>query len=199
MKKNKCADCKDTFDADSHINYLLTDWSNGNQQAETKLLEVLHPYIHDIAHRQFKSKGGCALQTTEIVNEAYIKLRQQKSLIWQNKQHFLAVAAKVIRHVIVDHFRSEKRKKRGGIKVHLTLERLEEMIQTPSASEFDWIAVDHLLHELEAIDPQAAQVAEYKVFGGLTIPQMAAALSVSESTVSRNWKFARLWLLSQLK
>ncbi len=181
------------------INNLLIEWANGNLQVENQLIEALYPYIHQIAQKQFKSAKGSALQTTEIVNEAFINIRKQKSRNWKNKQHFFAVAAKVIRNVVVNHYRAEAMQKRGGLYAHVSLERLSELIEDPKGSGFDWLSIDRLLTELASIDAASAQVVEYKLFGGLTIPEMAKVLSVSESTVSRNWKFARLWLLSQLQ
>lgn len=179
------------------INLLLNKWSKGNRKIENQLVDILYPDIHRIAHFQIKSNSSNALQTTEIVNEAFIKLSSQKTVNWQNKDHFLAIAAKVIRRVIVDHYRTEFRQKRGGAEVKITLDRVSELIPHANDEIFAWSELDDLLNNLSSIDAEAAQVVEYKIFGGMSIPEMSAVMSLSESTVSRNWKFAKSWLIRQ--
>jgi RNA polymerase sigma factor (TIGR02999 family) len=181
------------------IENLLTQWSIGTDGVEDELISLLYPYIHKIARKQFKSNNSNSLQTTEIVSEAFIKLSQQKSVDWKNKNHFLAVAAKVIRRVIIDNYRSDNSQKRGRDQQILTLERVQEIIEDPSAQPYSWLHLDKLLNEFKLIDPAAAEVVEYKIFGGLTIPEMSNVMAVSESTIIRNWKFARSWLLLKFK
>ncbi|WP_223786733.1 ECF-type sigma factor [Marinicella meishanensis] len=181
------------------IDGLLQAWSDGDQQVEAQLIELMYPHIHRIAHFQIKSSSASALQTTELVNEAFIRISDQKSVDWQNKDHFLAIAAKVIRRVIVDHYRSELSQKRGGLEQHVTLEKVSDLIENAQANELNWLELDAMLLELSEIDAEAARVVEYKVFGGMTIPEMAHVMQVSPSTVSRNWQFARSWLLMQFK
>jgi RNA polymerase sigma factor (TIGR02999 family) len=111
----------------------------------------------------------------------------------------LAIAAKVIRRVIVDHYRSELSQKRGGLEQHVTLEKVSDLIENAQANELNWLELDAMLVELSEIDAEAARVVEYKVFGGMTIPEMAHVMQVSPSSVSRNWQFARSWLLMQFK
>jgi len=183
---------------DGEIEQWLDQWSNGDASVENKLIKALYPHIHTMAHFQLKSGSANAMQTTEIVNEAFIKLNDQKTVKWENKTHFLAITAKVIRAVIIDHYRAEYSQKRGGHEQHLTLERIEDFIKEPTTHDMNWLELDKLLSELNQIDSEAAQVVEYKVFGGMTIPEMAEALRVSESTVSRNWQFAKSWMLIQL-
>lgn len=180
------------------LNELLVAWSNGRSAVEPQLIEAIYPHIHKIAHNQFKSKQASALQTTEIVNEAFMHMLEKNSTVWKNKQHFYAIAAKVIRNVVIDHHRSETRQKRGGVQANLTLERVADFIESPEDSTVDWLTLDQLINELASIDKAAAQVVEYKIFGGYTLPEMAEIMSVSESTVSRNWQFARLWLLARV-
>ncbi len=184
---------------DNEIDQWLNQWSNGDESVENKLIQALYPHIHKMAHYQLKTDSASALQTTEIVSEAFIKLNDQKSVKWENKTHFLAITAKVIRAVIIDHYRAEYSQKRGGHEQHLTLERIKEFIEEPSTQDMNWLELDQLLSELNTIDPEAAQVVEYKIFGGMTIPEMAETLGVSESSVSRNWQFAKSWMLVQLK
>lgn len=178
---------------------LLVAWKNGDQEAEQQLMAWLYPQIHRLAKQQVKSRGASALQTTEIVNEAFIKLHSADGLALQDRSHFFALTARVMRQVVVDHFRSESREKRGGAEQLLTIDRFAEVIESPESSQFDWLNVDRLLTHLEQIDAAAAQVVEYRVFADLTIPEVAEVMNTSESTVSRNWKFARLWLLAQLQ
>ena len=185
--------------ADKEIEQLLTQWSNGDLTVENKLIKALYPHIHKMAHFQLKSDATNSMQTTEIVNEAFIKLNDKKTIKWKNKTHFLAITAKVIRAVISDHYRAEYSQKRGGSEQHLTLDRVKEFIEEPTTQDMNWLELDQLLSELNQIDPEAAQVVEYKVFGGMTIPEMSETLNVSESTVSRNWQFAKSWMLVQLK
>lgn len=179
------------------IDDLLKNWSNGDASVEGDLIEMLYPHIHRIAHFQIKSNSASALQTTELVSEAFIRISDQKSVDWQNKDHFLAIASKVIRRVIVDHYRAELSQKRGGLEQHVTLDKIKEFIENPGGSELNWLELDEMLQQLSELDPEAAMVVEYKVFGGMTIPEMANVMQVSESTVSRNWQFARSWLLMQ--
>jgi RNA polymerase sigma factor (TIGR02999 family) len=177
------------------INYLLSAWSDGDKGIENQLIELLYPDIHKIAHFQIKSNSSNSLQTTEIVNEAFIKLSAQRTVNWQNKNHFLAIAAKVIRRVVVDYYRAQYSQKRGGAEIHLTLEGADEFIEQAVSGQLNWLELDDLLNALHEIDSQAAQVTELKVFGGMTIPEMAKTMAVSEPTISRNWKFAKTWLL----
>jgi len=179
------------------IDKLLGEWSSGNKAVENKLMELLYPYIHKIAHFQIKSNHANALQTTEVVNEAFIKLQQQKSFNWKNKAHFLAITSKVIRRVLIDHYREETCQKRGGQEQAMTLDRFENIIEEPLSFGAEWLNIHCLLNQLHLFDPNAALVVEYKVFGGLTIPEMAQAMSVSESTILRNWNFAKSWVIRQ--
>jgi RNA polymerase sigma-70 factor (ECF subfamily) len=184
---------------DENITLLLDQWAQGDRVVENKLIETLYPYIHKLAHFQLKSKSASALQTTEVVNEAFIKLNNHKALDWKNKNQFLAIAAKVIRSVIIDQYRAENSHKRGGEHHHLTLDRIQEIIEEPDQAQINWLELDDLITQLSEIDEAAASVVEYKIFGGLTIPEMASVMAVSESTISRNWQFAKTWILMQFK
>ncbi len=184
---------------DRIVEDLLEAWSCGDKIAENKLMELLYPDIHKIAHFQLKSNHASSLQTTEIVSEAFLKLDQQKSVKWKNQSHFLAITAKVIRRVLIDHFRSTSSDKRGGNEADMTIERFENFIEDSSQFGIDWLSINHLLKQLHTIDPDAATVLEYKVFGGLTHIEMAEVMSVSESTILRNWNFARSWIIRKLE
>lgn len=191
MIEKKSADAND-------INSMLRDWSNGNRKNEDQLIKILYPEIHRIAHFQMKLNSSRALQTTEIVSEAFLRLNSQQSINWKNKEHFLAIAAKVIRRVVVDYYRSEMSLKRGGNDNHVTLSGVAEMLSDAQNNEMDWLELNDLIEQLNLIDEEAAAVVELKIFGGMTLPEMAEVMAVSESTVSRNWKFARTWILQQL-
>ena len=183
----------------NRLKQLLTQWSDGNTEIEEDLIRALYPEIKKIAKYHSKSSQNKMLQTTEIVNEAFIRIKQQQSVDWNSKEHFLAIAAKVIRRVVVDFYRAEISQKRGGHNEHLTLERMQDIIKNAAPSGMDWLDLDDLIQSLAKIDPRSSQVVEYKIFGGMTLAEIAHILSVSESTVTRNWQFARSWLLMQLK
>ena len=184
---------------EEEISHLLNQWAQGDEVVESRLIESLYPYIHKLAHFQLKSKSASAMQTTEVVHEAFIKLNNHKALDWKNKNQFLAIAARVIRSVIVDEYRAENSRKRGGEHQHLTLDRIQEIIEEPDQNNINWLELDDLITQLSNIDTDAASVVEYKIFGGMTIPEMASVMSVSESTISRNWQFAKTWILMQFK
>ncbi|WP_395374154.1 ECF-type sigma factor [Marinicella sp. W31] len=181
------------------LEQLLIQWSSGNTDVENDLIELLYPEIKKIARHHFRPSKNKLLQTTEIVNEAFIRIKKQQSVNWNSKSHFLAIASKVIRRVVVDIYRHEISQKRGGRDEHLTLERMQNIIENATPDGLDWLDLNDLLGALSQIDPMAANVVEYKIFGGLTLTEIADVLSVSKSTVSRNWQFARSWLLMQLK
>jgi RNA polymerase sigma-70 factor (ECF subfamily) len=184
---------------EEQITNLLDRWSDGEDEVEGQLIEQLYPFIHKLAHFQLKSRSASALQTTEVVNEAFIKLNDHKALDWKNRNQFMAIAAKVIRSVVIDQYRAEHSHKRGGEYHHLTLERFQEMIDQPNQEGINWLELDDLIRQLSAIDEDASQVVEYKIFGGMTIPEMAGVMKVSESTISRNWQFAKTWILMQFR
>lgn len=190
MNKNIPKNTKD-------LDHLLKQWSTGDENCEEILIGLLYPEIHRIAHFQMKLSAASALQTTELVNEAYIKLSSQKSVNWKNKNHFLAIAAKVIRRVVIDHYRSEHSLRRGGAENFVTLNSAEGLMPGSENSQFDWLVLDDLITKLRAIDKSAADIVEYKIFGDMTLGEMAMTMSVSESTISRNWKFAKTWILQQ--
>ncbi len=180
------------------IECLLTRWSDGDQSCESELMELIYPHIHALAKREFKSVGSNQLQTTELVNEAFIQLSQSKKN-WKNQSHFLAITSKVIKQILIQKHRAEHAQKRGSGMRHLTVERLEHLIDNNPSSTPCWYELSSLLEELKQIDELAADVVLYKVFGGMTRTEIADVLKISESNVSRLWSFARLWLLARMK
>jgi RNA polymerase sigma factor (TIGR02999 family) len=177
------------------ITALLQRWRTGDRAAETELLESIYPVLRALAQAQVNRNGGAlTLQATELAHEAYAKLHLQKAVDWRSRDHFFAIAATVIRRVVVDYLRRRGRDKRGG---GLPFVRLDELgdSQAPTIDEsVDWLALDQALTELESVDRDCARVVELKFFSGLTTESIAEVCSSSVATVGRQWRFARAWL-----
>jgi RNA polymerase sigma factor (TIGR02999 family) len=136
------------------------------------------------------------LQPTSLVHEAYLRLRDQRQVDWQDRLHFFRIAARVMRRVLVDHFRNRVAQKRGGLQMAIAL---EEDLAAASPSEIDVLAVDRLLTDLEALDAQQARIVELRFFAGLTVEETAEALGISKATVKRDWAVAKAWMAKELK
>jgi RNA polymerase sigma-70 factor (ECF subfamily) len=141
-------------------------------------------------------RAGHSLQATALVNEAYLRLISAKDVPWRDRAHFLAVAARVMRRILVDHARSRHYQKRGGDAVRVTL---DEAVVVAGEPDQDFVALDEALTALAAVDARKSQVVEMRFFGGLTIDETAEALQVSRDTVKRDWNMAKLWLLRELR
>jgi RNA polymerase sigma factor (TIGR02999 family) len=141
-------------------------------------------------------RAGHSLQATALVNEAYLRLINAKDVAWHDRAHFLAVAARVMRRILVDHARSRHYQKRGGDAVRVTLDEALVVAREPDE---DFVALDDALTALEAVDARKSQVVEMRFFGGLTIEETAEALQISRDTVKRDWSIAKLWLLRELR
>jgi RNA polymerase sigma factor (TIGR02999 family) len=139
---------------------------------------------------------GHSLQATALVNEAYLRLVDAQHVEWQDRTHFLAVAARVMRHILVDHARSRQYQKRGGAAARVTL---DEALLVANEPDQDFVALDDALTALAQVDMRKSQVVEMRFFGGLTLDETADALHVSRDTVKRDWKIAKLWLLRELQ
>jgi RNA polymerase sigma factor (TIGR02999 family) len=156
---------------------------------------ALYDELRAVAARHLRmERSDHTLQPTALVHEAYLRLSKQDDLRWENRLHFLNIAAAQIRRILVDHARSRGRQKRGGDRVRVTL---SEDIAAPDA-EFDVIELDEALNRLDASSPEDRQIVELKFFGGLTEREIAAVLEISERTVRRRWLFARTWLFSEM-
>jgi RNA polymerase sigma factor (TIGR02999 family) len=140
--------------------------------------------------------AGNSLQATALVNEAYLRLVDARDVAWHDRAHFLAVAARVMRRILVDHARARHYQKRGGDAVRVTL---DEALVVPCKPDQDFVALDDALTALAAVDARKSQVVEMRFFGGLTIDETAEALRVSRDTVKRDWQMAKLWLLRELR
>jgi len=173
------------------VTALLLDWSNGNAAAYDRLVPIIYDELHRIAHRYMsRERPGHTLQTTALVDEAYLRLVNQK-VHWQNRTHFFAIAAQLMRRVLVDHARSRGYQKRGGDPRKVTLGEAMFMARDRSA---ELVALDDALKELARFDDRKARVVELRFFGGLSVEETAEVLGVSVNTVKRDWTTARAWL-----
>jgi RNA polymerase sigma factor (TIGR02999 family) len=176
---------------------LLIDWGKGDQEALNKLMPLVYDELRRLAKRYLRhERPGHTLQTTALVHEAYLKLVDQKKASWQNRVQFFATAAKVMRHILVDHARSRRAYKRGGDYCRLSL---DEAVISSEEKDADLLTLNEALDSLAVLDPQQGRVVELRVFGGLTVEETAEALGVSPRTVKREWSMARAWLHRQIK
>lgn len=183
------------MDSSQDITQLLGAWRNGDLGAEEPLMALIYPHLRKIAARRLpQDDRPFTLQTTELIHEAYLKLVDQRSA-WNNRAHFFAVTARLMRRIVVDHARSRSRDKRGG---GLEPVELDEALAGGSMPTLDWIDLDSALNELARIDGRAARVVELRYFGGLTVDEMAELLSIGTATVQRDWRFARSWLKNRM-
>jgi len=174
------------------ITQLLLKWRNGDSSALNKLMPVVYEELRRMAKRYMAAeRPGHTLQTTALINEAYIRLIDHRDMSWQNRAHFFAVAAQAMRRVLVDHARTRKAAKRGGGAPKASLEEAATIPERPE----ELIALDRALSDLSVIDPRKSKVVELIFFGGLSVKETAAVLGVSPVTVMREWRAAKAWLL----
>ncbi len=175
---------------------LLQAWSGGDQGALGDLIPLLERELHKIAkHYMAAQPPGHTLQTTALVNEAYLRLIDGKRAGFHDRSHFLAVCSQIMRHVLVDHERARQAAKRGGGAEAAPLEEAWAVSPEPEA---DIVAIDEALSALSGVYPRKARVVELRFFGGLSVEETAAVLETSQDTVMRDWKFARAWLARRL-
>src|SRR6266566_3705509 len=175
---------------------LLTRWSNGDDAALAELTPLVYEELRHLAHRQMRAeRSDHTLQTTALVNEAYLRLADQTNPSWQNRAHFFAVAARAMRQIVVDYARSQRSQKRGGGALKVELD--EAAIVSPEQSK-EIVDLHEALERLATLDSRKAQVVELKYFGGLNHDEIAEVLKVSTVTVRRDWEFARAWLHTEL-
>lgn len=186
-----------TTASSSEITGLLVDWGNGDQTALEKLLPLVEQELHRLAHNYMRRENrDHILQTTALVNEAYIKLIDQTKTHWQNRAHFFAIAARIMRRILLNYARDQHRQKRGGKAVQVSLSEVS-LVCFESAEEL--IALDEALDRLAALDVRKSQVVELRYFGGLDVEETAEVLKVSPITVMRDWRFARAWLRREIE
>jgi RNA polymerase sigma factor (TIGR02999 family) len=179
-----------------HVTDLLLAWSSGERAALDALIPLVHEELLQMARRQMaRENPGHTLQSTALVNEAYLRMVDMHRVAWQNRAHFLAIAARVMRHILVDLARSKRSHKRGGRAPRVSLDEALGLTSTPA---YDVVGLDQALDTLAAVDPRRGKVVELRIFGGLTIAETAAALDVSTDTVTRDWRLAKAWLAREL-
>ena len=181
----------------SDVTALLLAWGDGDESALARLIPIVHDELHRIASACMAGeKGDHTLQSTALVNEAYLRLIGTQSVHWQNRAHFLAMAARLMRRVLVDFARSKQYLKRGGGVVSVNLAPDVALSAEPGR---DLVALDEALEALAKVDERKSRVIELRFFGGLSVAETAEALHVSPETVMRDWRLAKAWLLRQLR
>jgi RNA polymerase sigma factor (TIGR02999 family) len=174
------------------LTLLLIDWSKGDKAALDQLMPLVYPELRRLARIHMRRENpGHTLQTSALINEAYLRLADQQSVKWEDRAHFFAFAATVMRHILVDHARTRNYAKRGGGFPNLPLD--EAKAQTEQRAE-QLVALDAALSDLAALDPRRGQIIELRFFGGLSLEETAEVMKISPSTVQREWRAAKGWL-----
>jgi RNA polymerase sigma-70 factor (ECF subfamily) len=178
------------------VTQLLGDWSGGNERALEKLIPLVQPELHRLAHYYMsRERAGHTLQTTALLNEAYLQLTDKTQPQWQNRTHFMAVAAQLMRRIMVDHARARHALKRGSGAIRVTLD--ETALVTEQRAE-ELLALDEALEKLAEFDRRRCEIVEMRYFGGLTVEEIADVLKVHPNTVMRDWRAAKAWLYAEL-
>ena len=174
------------------ITQLLKNWSDGDKAALDELVPLVYPELRRLARAYMgKERTGHTLQTSALINEAYLRLVNHESVDWQNRTHFFAVAAQVMRHILVDHARKYRYQKRGGGAEHIPLDEMATLCDEQAA---ELIALDDALQRLAAIDLRKSQIVELRFFGGLTVDETAEVMKLAPITIMREWRTAKAWL-----
>lgn len=182
--------------SEPNITELLVAWRNGDETAFDRLAPVVHRELHRLAARYMAGeRPGHVLQTTALVNEAYLRLVDSKQVEWQNRAHFFGLAAQLMRRILVDVARTRRRAKRGRGELHLSLSAAADVAIARSA---DLVALDDALKTLARLNPRHSRVVELRFFGGLSLEEVAHVLDVSVGTVRRDWSLAQAWLYREL-
>jgi RNA polymerase sigma-70 factor (ECF subfamily) len=178
------------------ITQLLGDWSGGNEGALEKLIPLVQPELHRLAHYYMsRERAGHTLQTTALLNEAYLQLTDKTQPPWQNRTHFMAVAAQLMRRIMVDHARARHALKRGAGAIRVTLDEAALVTETRAG---ELLALDEALENLAVFDPRMSKIVEMRYFGGLTNEEIAEVLKIHPNTVTRDWSAAKAWLYAAL-
>ncbi len=178
------------------LTQLLVSWSNGDKQAFDQLVPLVYAELRRMARRAMaRQSPGHTLQTSALVNEAYLKMVDQQSVAWQNRAHFFAVSAQVMRHILIDHARRSRSAKRGAGALRVSL---SEAIPRAEQRAADLIALDEALTELARFDERKSRIVELRFFSGLSVEETAAVLGVAPVTVMREWRAAKMWLQDAL-
>jgi len=178
------------------VTRLLINWTNGDKKALEALMPMVYGELHRLAKRYLRrERSDHTLQSTALVHEAYLRMVDQKGMQWQNRAHFFAVAAQMIRRILVDHARTHNAEKRGGGALKL---ELDEAIGVPQRRDLNLVALDDAMNTLAEMDPQQGRIVELRFFGGLSIEETAEVLGISPATVKRDWAVAKAWLYRDL-
>lgn len=178
------------------VTKLLKAWSSGDQQALERLTPLVYRQLHQVARRYMAGeRSDHTLQTTALVNEVYLRLVDCGRVNWQDRAHFFAMSAQLMRRILIDFARSRDYLKRGGAIPHISLEEAPSVCEDP---DVNLVALDDALKALAAVDERKSKVVELKFFGGLNVEETAEVLRVSSDTVMRDWKLAKIWLLREL-
>jgi RNA polymerase sigma-70 factor (ECF subfamily) len=187
----------DISEVSPNVTGLLIAWGQGDDTALDQLIPIVHNELRRIARGCMAGEGaGHSLEVSALVNEAYLRLIEARGVKWQNRAHFLAIAARQMRRILVDFARSKRYQKRGGGAVRVTLADDVAVSNEPSR---DLVALDDALEALAKFDERKSRVIEMRFFGGLSVKETAVVLGVSQETVMRDWKLARAWLLQELR
>ena len=188
--------CPPTQESRAEITRLLEAWGKGDKAALDSLVPVVHRELRRLGHRYMqRERANGAFQTTELINEVYIKLLDCSRVRWRDRAHFFAMSAQLMRRILVDLARSRRYAKRGGEAIRVTFEKA---LDTPDVHAQDWVTLDDALKALEALDTRISQMVELRFFGGLSVEETAEILQVSPQTVHRDWRFAKTWLRREL-
>jgi RNA polymerase sigma factor (TIGR02999 family) len=175
---------------------LLKAWTTGDEQALEKLTPLVYEQLRRVAQRHMAGqRPGHVLQTTALVNEVYLQLLDCGQMNWQDRAHFFAMSAQLMRRILIDFARSRDSQKRGGDALHVSMDEAPSVCKEPDPS---LLALDDALKALAAVDERKSKVVELRFFGGLSVEETAAVLKVSRETVMRDWRLAKLWLLREL-
>lgn len=190
-------DAKPLNEPASHeITELLRDWSGGDSTALDRLVPLVYDELHRLAHQHMRGeRAGHLLQTSALINEAYLRLVEQPEPTIDNRAHFFGIAARLMRQILVDEARKRNSTKRGGGGIQVSLTEANNVAQEQAANV---VALDDALRNLESIDTRQSQIVELRFFGGLSIEETAEVLTVSPGTVMRDWTFARAWLRNEM-
>jgi RNA polymerase sigma factor (TIGR02999 family) len=180
------------------LTQLLIAWSKGDERALEQLAPLVYAELRKLAHRYMnRERAGHTLQTTAVVHEAFLRLLGNPQENWQNRAHFYAIAAQMMRRILVDYARANSRAKRGGEITRVALDDIDAPVAEP-ALDPDVIALDEALEKLAEIDPRRSRVVELRFFGGLSVEETARVLQVAPDTVVRDWRVAKAWLFRYL-
>jgi RNA polymerase sigma factor (TIGR02999 family) len=176
----------------NEVTQLLLSWNKGDREALDRLIPLVEAELRRLARRFMRrERGDHTLQTSALINEAYVKLVDQQNVQWQDRAHFFAVSAQIMRHILIDHARKHQYAKRGGGAEKIPLDEIAELSDQRAA---ELIAMDDALRDLAMADPRKSQIVELRFFGGLSIEETAEVLDISPATVTREWRMARAWL-----